>query len=497
MEPFIQIDPSTLVDLKSPQFSGLTPKEAQLKAVSQEFESIFLYFLLSAMRRSTLTPEEGLFGPKSTAEEIFTEMLDEQYAKEIAQAGGIGIGEMLFKQLRESAAFQEDTGENPADSDGVKREPAPQTYAEVSKPEVYLVVFRSGEMRDEIVPVDREEVDRIPIPELTQYSQEETSLRMLAQIRMFVMRTTGDLDRIRPFIDVVGVNVMEDNSDSGGRISLDRVIALIVRKTSEGMRSEVEDETLKIALPDNRGMIDRILNQVLTQRAQEGKSQQIQEHGAYVVGEITETEGIPEEMPSKAPVEVPGERMHLARDVDGDHRQSSKSIEGGVSLLPTSYVDGDKSDINLPSHVEARIALRSSDGTEFIDQIVRKVALSVSEGRSEMRLHLDPPDLGRLFVRLVVQDNVLTAHIRAQSEAVANTLRANLPQLQTALSDRGINVADLSVSVGYGWGGDDQRYDRTRMLIRREVRRRIESPSPPQERVSLAVNLSKIIDYFV
>lgn len=72
----------------------------QLKKVTQEFESIFLGYMLKQMRKSV--PKTELFG-NSMAQDIFTEMHDETISKELAKAGGIGIAAMLYSQLSENA----------------------------------------------------------------------------------------------------------------------------------------------------------------------------------------------------------------------------------------------------------------------------------------------------------------------------------------------------------------------------------------------------------
>lgn len=71
--------------------------DADLENASQQFESLLLNFMIREMRATV--PESTLF-PQSMAEEIFTGMLDEQIAGEMAQNGGIGISRMIFNQLK-------------------------------------------------------------------------------------------------------------------------------------------------------------------------------------------------------------------------------------------------------------------------------------------------------------------------------------------------------------------------------------------------------------
>ncbi|NLT94385.1 MAG: flagellar biosynthesis protein FlgJ [Clostridia bacterium] len=69
---------------------------AKLMEACQQFESIFIHQMISQMRATI--PEGGLL-EKSTGEEIFQDMLDQQYAENISKAGGIGLAKILYDQL--------------------------------------------------------------------------------------------------------------------------------------------------------------------------------------------------------------------------------------------------------------------------------------------------------------------------------------------------------------------------------------------------------------
>ena len=70
--------------------------EEGIEQVSQEFESLLLGFMLKEMRATI--PESGLF-PASMAEDIFTDMLDQQRSANMSRNGGIGISRIVFNQL--------------------------------------------------------------------------------------------------------------------------------------------------------------------------------------------------------------------------------------------------------------------------------------------------------------------------------------------------------------------------------------------------------------
>ena len=71
--------------------------EAKLREAANEFEAIFIQQMLKTMRKTSL---ESNFIKKSEGEKIFRSMLDDQYAILSAKSGRLGLGEMIFQQLR-------------------------------------------------------------------------------------------------------------------------------------------------------------------------------------------------------------------------------------------------------------------------------------------------------------------------------------------------------------------------------------------------------------
>ena len=72
-----------------------------LETASRQFESLLLNFMIREMRATV--PESAIF-PPSMAQEIFTSMLDEQYADSLAERGGIGLNRLIIDQLKNNVA---------------------------------------------------------------------------------------------------------------------------------------------------------------------------------------------------------------------------------------------------------------------------------------------------------------------------------------------------------------------------------------------------------
>ncbi len=67
-----------------------------LKQTCKDLESVMVSMVIKNMRATV--PKDGLYGD-SLGTDVFTSMLDEEYAKEISDAGGFGLADILYKQL--------------------------------------------------------------------------------------------------------------------------------------------------------------------------------------------------------------------------------------------------------------------------------------------------------------------------------------------------------------------------------------------------------------
>ena len=78
-------------------------REALLE-VSKEFESIFVYQMISAMRK---TVQESTLIKKSNGEKIFEGMLDEEWARKLVSQNGGGLSDSIYRQLSRQMGFDE------------------------------------------------------------------------------------------------------------------------------------------------------------------------------------------------------------------------------------------------------------------------------------------------------------------------------------------------------------------------------------------------------
>ena|GEM_PF-477079 len=75
--------------------------DTQLRTACRDFESYFLQIMFREMRKTTFAGEDGgAAGLGGKAAGVFRDMLDEEYSKSAAKAGGIGLAEMMYRQMK-------------------------------------------------------------------------------------------------------------------------------------------------------------------------------------------------------------------------------------------------------------------------------------------------------------------------------------------------------------------------------------------------------------
>ena len=86
-------------------------RNAKLKRVCKEFESIFTYEVLKSMRR---TVEKGDLFHGGQGEEIYESLLDQELSKGIAGAGPRSLAEQLYRQLKRAEGTENREGGQPS-----------------------------------------------------------------------------------------------------------------------------------------------------------------------------------------------------------------------------------------------------------------------------------------------------------------------------------------------------------------------------------------------
>jgi hypothetical protein len=88
------------------------------------------------------------------------------------------------------------------------------------------------------------------------------------------------------------------------------------------------------------------------------------------------------------------------------------------------------------------------EGSKIIEQIADKVVMTVGEGNTELEIQVKPEHLGKLILKVGLEDGILTGKIYTSSQQVKEFLQDNLDTLRNTLREQGLIFASLDVDVG-------------------------------------------------
>ena len=84
-------------------------QSSELRRACQDFEAIFLGYILKSMRKTVAKSE--LLG-SNREEELFRDMMDDEICKASSRTSSMGIADILYRQLSAEIERQDLRGEN-------------------------------------------------------------------------------------------------------------------------------------------------------------------------------------------------------------------------------------------------------------------------------------------------------------------------------------------------------------------------------------------------
>jgi len=86
----------------------------------------------------------------------------------------------------------------------------------------------------------------------------------------------------------------------------------------------------------------------------------------------------------------------------------------------------------------------------LISQVAARIRRLHRSGRQEMRIRLNPPELGAMRIRIRVMNNGVKATLMVEQPQAHALLEESMPALLRALHEQGLKVDSLSVEVSHG-----------------------------------------------
>lgn len=133
----------------------------------------------------------------------------------------------------------------------------------------------------------------------------------------------------------------------------------------------------------------------------------------------------------------------LPQDPNADGTPNSTNVS---SVHPAH---GTREDTSLPReipiHREDVDPARMSQNIERLERLMR---FSIRRGMSQISMELDPPELGRVTLRMQMRAGVMSAALQTETVEARHLLTTGVEQLRRNLAAHGIELESFDVSVG-------------------------------------------------
>ena len=190
-----------------------------------------------------------------------------------------------------------------------------------------------------------------------------------------------------------------------------------------------------------------------------------------------------EKLPAKS--ETPAAEKHASKDLLSFDELMHPDLK--VDAAPEPILD------HLQQAMNA--ALLDESAQVVLPQVVRGLATIVRDGMSEMRLKLQPEDLGDIEVRVRTSEGVVRGEMMVQNPEVKQLLDHHLDRLREALHQQGLDLRnfDIGLTPDGRFNQPDRSWQGSRQGGERRPTAAVEAPETPAPMVS--VNGGQAVDY--
>lgn len=122
-----------------------------------------------------------------------------------------------------------------------------------------------------------------------------------------------------------------------------------------------------------------------------------------------------------------------------EHSIESAPVQGFESTERPQVVE------TAPKQDMEPVVPNTQDMEENIAKIVDKVSSTLLEGKQEFDVKLKPDFLGKLSIKLTIDDSGIKAHIKAGDLSVKGLIADQLPTLTESLKEKGVNMINIEV----------------------------------------------------
>ncbi|MGL1042727.1 flagellar hook-length control protein FliK [Vibrio vulnificus] len=130
--------------------------------------------------------------------------------------------------------------------------------------------------------------------------------------------------------------------------------------------------------------------------------------------------------------------------VKGSSKQTSTETQGAqptTSLYSAQTVTGQTRAENVAAQQPSMPLTRELAN----EQVAEKVQMMMSKNLKQLDIRLDPPELGRMQIRMTMNNDIANVHFTVTNPQARDIIEQTLPRLREMLAQQGMQLADSSV----------------------------------------------------
>ncbi|HAV6900319.1 TPA: flagellar hook-length control protein FliK [Vibrio vulnificus] len=130
--------------------------------------------------------------------------------------------------------------------------------------------------------------------------------------------------------------------------------------------------------------------------------------------------------------------------VKGSSKQTSTEAQGAqptASLYSAQTVTGQTRAENVAAQQTPMPLTRELAN----EQVAEKVQMMMSKNLKQLDIRLDPPELGRMQIRMTMNNDIANVHFTVTNPQARDIIEQTLPRLREMLAQQGMQLADSSV----------------------------------------------------
>lgn len=148
-------------------------------------------------------------------------------------------------------------------------------------------------------------------------------------------------------------------------------------------------------------------------------------------------------------------------EVVTEARPTEKAVEDVTSAAPNALAGADRfapTAPPAPAPAEAVRVAPAAPAVQLAESVVVHAQVLKRDGEVEFQMRLDPPELGRMQVRLVTRGDEIHGQVVVASDAVRGMIESQLPELRHRLEAAGVTIERFDVATDPNTGGGRNPY---------------------------------------